>query len=213
MTYFSDTTSRMCTALFGPIAAANGVSESVIAAAEATLGVPIPAILREYYRLVGNMRDLRDANNHLHPPAKLYVLNDVLVFCEENQHCIVWGVKRSDLSQDDPPVFKALPDGLEWEQFHSRLSLFLFNHVCWQAVNALPSSARADLDDKTFQALQKSLVPLQSADGKTEADQVTFYRQGVSVVVFKPDVLYAGASSDANLKKFAKEFKLELDWL
>ncbi|WP_251018227.1 SMI1/KNR4 family protein [Streptomyces sp. ISL-1] len=92
--------------------------------AEAALGCSLPLALREVYELLGARPDLTGNQDPLLPASELFVHDEfggVLVFRSENQGCAFWGVRLSDLDQDDPPVFVQSRHG--WEPFLDRVSL------------------------------------------------------------------------------------------
>ncbi|MDR3033491.1 MAG: SMI1/KNR4 family protein [Kitasatospora sp.] len=97
-----------------PLTPADGCPESELAAAEAGLGLRLPAALRAGYALFGRRDDLTRNQDPLLPPSGLHIdeeLGGVLVFREENQSCASWGIPLSALDQDDPPVLVEAGDG------------------------------------------------------------------------------------------------------
>ncbi|MFD8912720.1 SMI1/KNR4 family protein [Streptomyces sp. NPDC059575] len=107
-----------------PLTEDDGTPPGELARAEALLGHPLPAALREFHRLVGARPDLVAKQDPLLAPDKLFVDDGgdgVLVFRSENQGCAFWGVRLSDLRLDDPPVL--LDAGHGWVPFFDRLSL------------------------------------------------------------------------------------------
>lgn len=128
--------SRHVANLMPPLVAGDGVPEAEIAAAEARLGLKLPALLREFYLVAGRREDINAVHNRLLSPESLEVDQDALVFYEENQGVVLWGIKVDDLSQADPQVFMAeYASTLEWEPEHDHLSEFLISMLFWQAVN------------------------------------------------------------------------------
>ncbi|HWO62854.1 MAG TPA: SMI1/KNR4 family protein [Umezawaea sp.] len=87
-----------------PLTADDGCDDAELDAAEARLGVRLPAALREAYRLFGRREDLTCNQDRLLPPDKLVVEQGLLLFREENQWVAHWGVPVEDLDQDDPRV-------------------------------------------------------------------------------------------------------------
>ena len=85
-----------------PLQPGDGYTEAELAAAEARLGLTIPAALRELYRLLGRRDDLTSNEHPLAVPDELSVVEGALVFRTENQGCCVWGVRVDDLDQEDP---------------------------------------------------------------------------------------------------------------
>ncbi|MCS7481687.1 SMI1/KNR4 family protein [Umezawaea endophytica] len=87
-----------------PLTADDGCDDAELDAAEARLGVRLPAALREAYRLFGRREDLTRNQDRLLPPDGLVVEKGLLVFREENQWVAHWGVPVEDLDRDDPRV-------------------------------------------------------------------------------------------------------------
>ena len=75
-----------------PLAPGDGVAEAEIAAAEARLGLKLPTVLREFYALVGRRKDINAVHNRLISLEESEVDQDRLVFYEENQAVVLWGV-------------------------------------------------------------------------------------------------------------------------
>jgi hypothetical protein len=88
--------------------------------------------LRDYYLSVGRHK-INRAHNRLWPPEALEISQGRLVFVEENQCVVFWGV-RSRTAAKDPVVFQTtdLEDG-DWFA-ETRCSVFLTAMMCWQAV-------------------------------------------------------------------------------
>ncbi|OKJ06681.1 SMI1/KNR4 family protein [Kitasatospora sp. CB01950] len=92
-----------------PLTPDGGWSDVRLDAAEARLGLKLPAALREAYRLLGNRPDLTSNQDTLLPPEELYIDQDCLVYRVENQSCAYWGIPLTALDQEDPPTV-AWPD-------------------------------------------------------------------------------------------------------
>lgn len=84
----------------------SGFSETEIAAVEQSLNIKLPAVLREYYLIIGKNEKVNDSHNKLLGPDTIYFTEDrYLVFYEENQGVVQWGIKESDLSIGNPSVW------------------------------------------------------------------------------------------------------------
>src|SRR4051794_31829687 len=96
--------------LFGslgyPLAARDGISEPQLAKAEKKMGVRLPGALRDYYLVAGRERSLNHAFNHLCMPGEWEVEASKLIFMEENQTVVVWGVTATSPPTQDPRVFQ-----------------------------------------------------------------------------------------------------------
>lgn len=97
-----------------PLQPGDGRTDAELDAAEARLGLRLPAALREAHLLLGNRPDLTSNQDTLLPPEELYVDRDHLVYRVENQSCAYWGVPLTALDQDDPPTF-VWPDAADPE--------------------------------------------------------------------------------------------------
>jgi hypothetical protein len=84
---------------------ADGLAAGFLSAAERKLKVKIPTALREYYCVAGRL-PLNKEHNRLYSPGKLRILEKKLVFMEENQCVVFWGMDTEALDQDDPEVFQ-----------------------------------------------------------------------------------------------------------
>ncbi|MGX4732942.1 SMI1/KNR4 family protein [Kitasatospora griseola] len=92
-----------------PLLPDGGCTDAELDAAEARLGLELPAALREAYRLIGNRSDLTGNQDTLLPPDRFYVDQDCLVYRVENQSCAYWGIPLAALDRADPPTV-AWPD-------------------------------------------------------------------------------------------------------
>ncbi|KAF2079950.1 SMI1/KNR4 family protein [Flavobacterium sharifuzzamanii] len=84
-----------------------GFSENQILDLETRLNVKLPSKLKEYYLELGKEENLNYCFNRLLKPENEigFSDDDFLVFYEENQNVAFWGIKREDLSLDNPPIY------------------------------------------------------------------------------------------------------------
>ncbi|MNK67373.1 hypothetical protein D3C87_867060 [compost metagenome] len=84
-----------------------GFLEKQILDLEKTLNVKLPSKIKEYYLELGKEENLNYCFNRLLKPENEigFSDDDFLVFYEENQNVAFWGIKKEDLSQDNPPVY------------------------------------------------------------------------------------------------------------
>jgi hypothetical protein len=160
---------EMAARLFPKLGRRDAVPESEVTAAEARLGVRLPARLRELYRLSGRRRDLHATHDRLFATNKLILVppsspKGVLVFYEQQDSAAAWGIAREhlgkDLGKDDPPVVRALNrPPYVWEPDHDTLSSFFFTELLWQHVNATPNAA-IDASASTLDAIAKRFDPI-----------------------------------------------------
>jgi hypothetical protein len=87
----------------------NGFPESEIIEILNTVG-KLPKILLDYYKELGN-NDFNDGDKYggdslINPKWKKYFLNEkYIVICSENQSVCWAGIKKTDLSHENPPVY------------------------------------------------------------------------------------------------------------
>lgn len=84
-----------------------GFSEKQILDLEKTLNVKLPSKIKEYYLELGTEENLNYCFNRLLKPENEigFSDDDFLVFYEENQNVAFWGIKKEDLSLENPPVY------------------------------------------------------------------------------------------------------------
>jgi hypothetical protein len=84
-----------------------GFEESGIVELEKQLDIVLPAKLREYYLTLGRHEAINYSHNRLLQPAGEinFSQDDYLIFYEENQAVVRWGIKKEDLSNPNPPVY------------------------------------------------------------------------------------------------------------
>jgi hypothetical protein len=137
MARFTERLASTFATLARPLTPEDGEPESSIAEAEVRLGLRLPAVLREYYRLAGRFDQFNCAHNQLLRPEEWSVDGGKLVFLEENQRVVVWGVEAGISPEDDPPVYQGQEvrgQPTEWYREHERCSEFLLVMLHLQAV-------------------------------------------------------------------------------
>ena len=126
----------LLTDIVGRVAKSHGFPVRAIEAAETRLGYRLPASLRDYYLTIGR-HPLNRVHNRLLPPDDLEVHRGRLVFMEENQRVVFWGLQGRSTAAD-PLVFQTTDlDTGEWF-VEARCSRFLSAMLCWQAISGLP---------------------------------------------------------------------------
>jgi hypothetical protein len=118
-----------------PLTDDDGTPRGELVQAEAVLGCSLPTALLEFHTLAGARTDLVANQDPLLPPNQMFVHDEcggVLVFRSENQGCAFWGVRLTDLAQDDPPVLVKARHG--WVPFVDRVSLACVELVLSEAL-------------------------------------------------------------------------------
>ena len=83
-----------------------GFEESELTAMEKQLNIALPEKLRGYYLTLGKHETINYAHNRLLKPDEIKFSPDgYLVFYEENQGVVYWGIKKADLSNPNPPIY------------------------------------------------------------------------------------------------------------
>ncbi len=96
---------RLINTWWPPLHEQDGVSGIELAHVEQRVQFPLPQALSEWYLRAGNRQDFIGNQDYLVPVDELTVVDDVLIFCIENQAVVRWGVRRRDTHVADPPVF------------------------------------------------------------------------------------------------------------
>jgi hypothetical protein len=103
------------TARFGLVARAvlgrdllpsDGTPEQRIRAAEERLRIALPAAIREYFLAAGEADRLNRAYSILFRPEELRIEQNYLIFMEENQGVVHWGIALSALPHPDRTVWQ-----------------------------------------------------------------------------------------------------------
>lgn len=106
--------------------------ESHLLAAEKRLGVHLPVSLRSYHRVAGRAKELNDVHNVLRSPDRIALEGGYLVFMDENQGVVSWGLRESDLAKPDPVVWQRNNTPPEaWFSERKRLFPFLTSMFAW----------------------------------------------------------------------------------
>ena len=120
-------------ALLGrPLVRGDGLGPKQIESSEKRLKIKLPEALKEYYELAGDL-PLNKEHNRLYLPKELTVRDGWLIFMEENQAVVFWGMKTSDLGSSDPKVYQASNEPeLRWYSERRKLSDFVLKMWRWQ---------------------------------------------------------------------------------
>lgn len=83
-----------------------GFAEAEMIALEEKLHSQLPTALKNYYLALGKVANLNYSHNRLLKPNEIYFAQDgYLVFYEENQAVVYWGIKQEDVKSNNPPVW------------------------------------------------------------------------------------------------------------
>jgi hypothetical protein len=112
------------------------VQESEIKSAEARLNTRIPDALRVFYRAAGRATDFTQAHDQFLLPDAWSIEGEYLVFAEENQAVVLYGIRISKSPVTDPPVFmstNATP--FRWYKVCESVSEFISVYMLWHGTD------------------------------------------------------------------------------
>jgi hypothetical protein len=129
-----------------PLKPSHALPASVIAKAEKRLEIKVPFALRDYYLVAGRERRFNQCHNRLLPPSEWRLDKRELIFMEENQWVVFWGVSIANPKSKDRPVYTAVNDDpLTWHREHTRTSGLLAHVLHYHAVSGgMPFVAYGD---------------------------------------------------------------------
>ena len=112
---------------------ADGLGEESVETRLAQRGLRIPAALFDYYSVAGH-HWINKKQNRLRPIEELDWYVDWLIFMDDEQGLVSWGIHRQDLHMPDPMVWQGiLGEEIDWFQEDLTLSEFLME-MCREAV-------------------------------------------------------------------------------
>jgi hypothetical protein len=125
--------------------------------AERRLGFRLPGSLKEYYLVAGREKRINQFHNRLLPPEKLWIDSERVVFMEENQWVVYWGVPAARELMQDAAVFQGVnrrDQGIEWHPEADSCSTFLNVMAVWHASfgGTAAHSAVGFVDERTTRA-------------------------------------------------------------
>lgn len=114
----------------------DGCSRTDIEEAERRLAIKIPTSLKEYYLATGREGRINQFFNRLLPPEKWSIDSGHLIFMEENQWVVYWGILGTEEVAIDAPVFQGVNrrgKPIEWHAEHDSCFTFLNVTALWHA--------------------------------------------------------------------------------
>ena len=178
---------RTAAAFFGPIGKADGLSEKQVLACEKRLGFALPLLLRQFYLRAGKRSDLTRKWHRLLRPPELRVSAEALVFFEESQQVVFWGIKLTDGPKADPPVCQAnnhTQERLVWYPDHDHLSDFFLTMLYRQFLDYGENAEATTISRKTLAAIRRGW-PRVTLRGKNLGKMEVFARNGQALCVFR----------------------------
>ena len=193
---------------------------SRIDAAAKRLGIRVPEALRDYYLVAGCERQFNRIYNRLLRPDEWFVDHCRLVFMEENQAVVLWGVSATDARLKDPPVFQGVNDEpIRWHREHDNCSVFLTVMLHWHGAYG---AAMRFANTATVPRGAQKILDREWRFAGTVNKMRAYNRPGQAVCFLKwddpiqqmkggsPWRVFAGASSKDGLEEIASQ--LNLTW-
>ncbi len=140
MTQFGDYYIRRFREIFGqPPKPEEGIESATLRASLEAKNLSIPLALFDYYSTAGQ-HWINRTHNQLRPIKEFSWVDDKLVFMDENQDVVCWGIDRADLGLDDPIVWQGVAgDPIKWYQEDHTASRFLMAMWAWTHTGEMPT--------------------------------------------------------------------------
>lgn len=195
-----------------------GYSTAALEQAEARIGYTLTAVLKHYYQRIGLNEMVNAAFNRLLTPAQLgFSDNGYLVFYEENQAVVVWGIKKEDLTQDNPPVYGSYDHGETWLLDADNLEKFLLNMAYTNAaLGALPHAAATEqIPGNIVEQVEKKWTEQKDLSYQFVRFFTRDYRQIIAMTINQEQQvagLYVGASDEVLFREVMEQLKVDWDY-
>ncbi|MBN9296078.1 MAG: hypothetical protein J0I41_03655 [Filimonas sp.] len=88
------------------LTAADGIAPDIITTTETRLQSSLPAALKAFYLLAGNISMLTSSFQRFEAPAEIAIEKGLLIFMEENQAVCYWGVKPEEATNEEAIVYQ-----------------------------------------------------------------------------------------------------------
>lgn len=199
-----------------PLSKKTAIDSKSIAQAEKRLEIKVPPALRDYYLVAGKERQFNCCLNRLLPPKEWSVDKGRLLFMEENQAVVWWGVPVRNPKLADPMVWQGVNDDtITWASEHRRCSTFLAVTLHYHAVSGgyrFCSQARAP--EKSSYRFEKNGWTYHGEVGEVSA----YSRQNQVVCLMPPDdlpfmparwTILAGAKTKDALSQIGDELEVK----
>ena len=197
-------------ASFGyPLGRNTSLAESTIDRASRALNVTLPAGLRDFYLIAGREKRFNQCHHRIIAPKNWRVSKNRLIFLEENQWVVWWGVSLRSPDNDDPPVSQAVNEGdeeLDWYQQNRRCSVFIAVMLHYQAVSGgLPHYGNSPEPKGCQRRLKRGWRCFGTVN------RLTAYSRQNQVVCIEPELgVAAAAKTQADLQALQDELGLDL---
>lgn len=110
----------------------DGIQESSLSEILTKKNIVLPDSLKTYYE-IGARLVINKEHNVLYDPTELELIDGFLVFAEENQRVVIWGIRESDLLSNDPIVYQGQEhEKIDWYSEEKTFSEFIIDMWRWQ---------------------------------------------------------------------------------
>lgn len=204
-----------------PLTPTDGIHESRIRDKMTQLDFPLPEALVDYYQVLGGLDSLNRGHNRLIPWAQLGTIWEglqsnleptpagaaCLIFLDENQRVLSWGLQRDDLPHPDPPVFQVTdlgdvyPEDLSVSEF---LVMMIYLQAVWGGLeyNLEPTEFDEDQEidtDEVLQRVRQEWTEVVNHDGLC-----IWQKNGMLISELSGDNLLGVTNNPAELDEFRK---------
>lgn len=202
-----------------------GFSETEVAECEKKHSITLPAILREYYLVLGKNETVNNSFNRLlHPVTETGFSDDRhFVFYEENQGVAFWGIREIDLTLTNPTVYgnyDAINLTDEWFVDSTTTENFLLSMAFWNGVlGGLDYTANTtspdDLQNYPLDNLEQQWTELK---GITNQFLRFFTKNFSEIIALTTDHhgnvngIYAGTNNEEMFRAIMDFMKIEWDY-
>lgn len=109
----------------------DGLGDAAVQAKLAERRLILPKGLVDYYAVAGQ-HPINEEHNRLLPIEEIIWMGDKIVFMEENQSVVCWGIDQADLNQQNPIVWQGMSgETFSWYEEDYKLSQFLMAMWKW----------------------------------------------------------------------------------
>jgi hypothetical protein len=197
-----------------------GFSEQEIAEVENRLSVKLPEELRNYYLTLGNNENINYSHNRLLKPDKeIGFSNDrYLIFYEENQVVVYWGIKEEDLKFSNPKVWGnyGTEDSPDWhKEANSTDIFFLLMAIYNGTLGGLKYHANSfeNIKNETISFIEQNWTEVPEISWKNQKVYTNAFDEVISVSFNEEGNANGIFIGTSNQEKFDELLnKLEIDW-
>ena len=112
----------------------DGIDPAKVKEVELNLKITFPLAIKQYYQLAGDIELINCFHNQIYKADEIKIIDDKLIFMEENQSICYWGI---DLvaNSDNPEVYQGrLDEGKEikWYSEEMSFSEFIVKMLEWE---------------------------------------------------------------------------------